>query len=152
MKFIGPEGLEEFAEKCAKALIVEHPIAFSYPAGCSLSSWPIKEIKHVNDAALKSLRGKGNVYALYTRRGEEPWKVVYVGQRKSEGLRERITQHLICKDGRTGSMLEAVKAAVSDGRQIAFSFILVSPESLRLYVEEAILVKRKATLPWNTHG
>jgi hypothetical protein len=152
MKLVGPDGLEEFAEKCAKELIVNNPTPFSYPDGCSLSNWPIQEIKRANDANLKSLRGKGNVYALYTRRDEEPWKVAYVGQRKSDGLRERITQHLICKDGRTGSMLEAVKTAVSDGRQIAFSFILVSPESLRLYVEETIIKKRKATLSWNTHG
>lgn len=152
MKMTGPEGLDEFAEKCASALFVGSPIQFPYPDGCNLTNWPIAKIKTLNDETLKGLRGAGNVYALYTRRPNEAWSVVYVGQRKSEGLRERITQHLVNKDSRTGSMLEAVKTAVSDGREMAISFIHVQPESLRLYVEETIISKRKKQLPWNTHG
>jgi len=49
-------------------------------------------------------------------------------------------------------MLEAVKTAVADGNKIAISYIKVKPESLRLYVEETIIARRKKTLPWNTHG
>lgn len=67
-------------------------------------------------------------------------------------LRERITQHLIAKDSRTGSMLEVAKKAVADGYDIGLSFIKVQPESLRLFVEEAIIAKHKNKLPWNTHG
>lgn len=152
MELKGHEGLDEFAERCAEALIVDSPIQFNYPDGSSLTNWPVAEIKQLNDLVLKELRGAGNVYALYTRRAEGAWSVVYVGQRKSEGLRERITQHLINKDTRTGSMLEAVKTAVSDGREMAVSYIHVSPESLRLYVEETIIAKRKDQLSWNTHG
>ena len=152
MPMIGPEGLDEFADECALALIVDSPTQIFYPDDCNFTNWPIDEIKQLNDRTLKSLRGAGNVYALYTRRLDESWSVVYVGQRKSTGLRERITQHLINKDVRTGSMLEAVKTAVSDGREMAISFIQVQPESLRLYVEETIISKNKAQLPWNTHG
>lgn len=148
----GPEGLDQFANECASALIVDSPIPFLYPENCNLTNWPIDEIKELNDSILKNLRGAGNVYALYTRRPNENWSVVYVGQRKSAGLRERITQHLVNKDVRTGSMLEAVKTAISDGREMAISFIQVEPESLRLYVEETIISKNKAHLPWNTHG
>ena len=152
MKMTGPKGLEEFADECASALIVDSPVQFNYPDSCNLSNWPITEIKKLNDETLKGLRGAGNVYALYTRRPNEAWSVVYVGQRKSEGLRDRITQHLVNKDSRTGSMLETVKMAVNDGREMAISYIHVSPESLRLYVEETIISKRKEQLPWNTHG
>ncbi|WP_155804970.1 hypothetical protein [Photobacterium halotolerans] len=49
-------------------------------------------------------------------------------------------------------MLEAVKTAVSDGREMAISYIHVSPESLRLYVEEIVIAKRKGQLLWNMHG
>ena len=77
---------------------------------------------------------------------------MYVGQRKSPSLKERIVQHLVKKNERTGSMLEAVKTAVSDGREAAISYVLVEPESLRLFVEEAIIASNKAHLPWNTHG
>ncbi|WP_045858844.1 GIY-YIG nuclease family protein [Teredinibacter purpureus] len=152
MPMIGPEGLDEFADECASALIVDSPTKFFYPDDCNFTNWPIDEIKQLNDETLKSLRGAGNVYAIYTRRVGESWSAVYVGQRKSTGLRERITQHLINKDVRTGSMLEAVKTAISDGREMAISFIQVQPESLRLYVEETIISKNKAQLPWNTHG
>lgn len=152
MQLNGPEGLDEFAEKCATALIVDSPAQFNYPNGANLTNWPVAEIKKMNDVLLKGLRGAGNVYALYIRRPGDAWAVVYVGQRKSEGLRERITQHLINKDSRTGSMLEAVKTAVSDGREMAISYIHVSPESLRLYVEETIIAKRQEQLSWNTHG
>jgi len=108
----------------------------------------------LNKDILDSLRNSGNVYSLYTRskKNNAAWIPVYVGQRKSASLRERITQHLITKDERTGSMLEAVKTAVADGNKIAISYIKVKPESLRLYVEETIIAKRKKTLPWNTHG
>lgn len=152
MPMNGPEGLDQFANECASTLIVDSPIPFLYPVNCNFTSWPINEIKKLNDEILKSLRGAGNVYALYTRLPNENWSVVYVGQRKSAGLRERITQHLVNKNVRTGSMLEKVKTAISDGREMAISFIHVQPESLRLYVEETIISKNKAQLLWNTHG
>ncbi len=63
-----------------------------------------------------------------------------------------MTQHLIAKDHRTGSMLEAVKTAVAAQQKIGVSFIKVQPESLRLFVEETIIAKHKDELPWNTHG
>jgi hypothetical protein len=59
---------------------------------------------------------------------------------------------MITKDHRTGSMLKAVKTAVAAGQEIGVSFIKVEPQSLRLFVEETIIVKHKNELPWNTHG
>ena len=150
----GPSGLEEFAETCAQALFSEAPHQFVFPDGCGLQHWPVDEIKSANEAFLKTLRHRANVYALSVRSlGEnESWSTVYVGERKSPGLRERITQHLITKDHRTGSMLEAVKTAVAAGQEIGVSFIKVEPESLRLFVEETIISKHKQELPWNTQG
>ncbi len=150
----GPDGLGEFAEECLSALIVSSPIEFEYPDGCSFEYWPVNEIRSHNKELLDNLRNNGNVYALYTKKTTESslWTPAYVGQRKSASLRERITQHLVTKNERTGSKLEDVKKAVSGGNKIAISYIKVNPESLRLYVEETIIAKRKETLPWNTHG
>jgi hypothetical protein len=150
----GPDGLEQFANKCCEALLVPNPIEFEYPPGCSLTAWSVKEIRSLNKSVLDRLNGNGNVYAIYTSSfGEQAqWVPVYVGQRKSRSLRERLVQHLITKSEQTGSMLEAVKTSVSDGHRIAISYIKVEPESLRLYVEETIISQRKAVLPWNTHG
>jgi hypothetical protein len=150
----GPSGLAEFAESCAQTLFAELPHQFIFPVGCSLQHWPVDEIKTSNETFLKTLRHRANVYALSVRSsgGNQNWSPVYVGERKSAGLRDRITQHMITKDHRTGSMLEAVKTAVAAGQEIGVSFIKVEPESLRLFVEETIIVKHKNELPWNTHG
>lgn len=152
--FTGPSGLAEFSETCATELFKTVQHQFTFPVGCTLQNWPIEDIKRENQKLLKSLRHSGNVYALFVRAPTEgaDWVAVYVGERKSIGLRERITQHLIDKNERTGSMLEAVKTAVASGSSIGLSFIKVQPESLRLYVEETIIAKHKSTLPWNTHG
>lgn len=151
---MGPAGLSEFAEECARVLFSDPLHQFRYPENCSLQHWPIVEIKAANHVLLKSLRHRANVYAIWVRdpARKEPWRPVYVGERKSDGLRDRITQHLIAKDHRTGSMLEAIKTAVSSGKEIALSFLKVQPESLRLYIEETIISRNKENLPWNTHG
>ncbi|HEX8962149.1 MAG TPA: hypothetical protein VF801_04015, partial [Rhodocyclaceae bacterium] len=149
----GPHGLAEFADECASALLSEPQYNFSFPVGCSLQNWPIAEIKAANEDFLKSLRGRANVYALFVRRSSAAqWLPVYVGERKSAGLRDRLTQHLITKHEQTGSMLEAVKTAVAAGEEIGISFIKVHPESLRLFVEETIIAKHKEKLSWNIHG
>lgn len=152
--FKGPNGLNEFAESCAEALLRSNPEQFNYPSATSLTQWPSGEIIKMNEQLLRRLNKRGNVYALFTRPGGSTgnWKPVYVGQRKSQSLRERIVQHLVKKNECTGSMLEAVKTAVSDGREVAISYVLVEPESLRLFVEETIIASNKAQLPWNTHG
>ena len=77
---------------------------------------------------------------------------MYVGQRKSEKLRERMRQHLVKKHGKTGSQLRCVQRAVADGKKIGLSYVLVQPEALRHYVEESILAARTdGELPWNKH-
>lgn len=150
----GPEGLPKFAEECAKVLLSDPQHQFQYPKSCSLQHWPIDEIKAANDELLKTLRHRANVYAIFVcdPARKEAWHPVYVGERKSGGLRDRITQHLVAKDPRTGSMLEAIQTAVSSGKEIGLSFLKVQPESLRLYVEEAIISRNKENLPWNKHG
>ena len=152
----GPAGLPEFAEQCAKNLFASIQHQFSFPLGCSLEHWPAKEIKLANEEFLRTLRHRANIYALFVRgtKADQPWQPMYVGERKSNGLRERITQHLIRKDHRTGSMLEKVKTEVHAGKHVGLSFVKVEPESLRLYVEETIITiaKQGGKLPWNTHS
>lgn len=153
---IGPSGLEKFAEQCSKSLFKNVEYEFIFPAGSDLQNWPVETIKCENEPFLKTLRHRGNVYCIFiTGAGDKPnWQPVYVGERKSIGLRDRIIQHLIDKNHRTGSMLEKVKTAVSAGQRVGLSFVKVDPESLRLYVEETIIsgCKKEGKLPWNTHG
>ena len=77
---------------------------------------------------------------------------MYVGQTKSQYLRQRIRQHLVKKSQKTGSQLPQVQDAVADGRNIGISYVLIEPESLRLYVEDSIIATRAdGELPWNKH-
>lgn len=153
---VGPSGLKEFAERCSKALFAGIEHEFIFPAGSNLQNWPVETIKSTNETFLKTLRHRGNIYCIFVGAAGKSanWQPMYVGERKSIGLRDRITQHLIDKDHRTGSMLEAVKTAVSAGQRVGLSFVKVDPESLRLYVEETIIsaCKKEGKLPWNTHG
>ena len=107
-----------------------------------------------NTTLLSKLRHQGNVYALFVRERKEQskWKVMYVGECKADGLRSRITAHLIKKDHRTGSKLAEIQDSVASGLEIGLSFIRVEPQSLRLFVEETIIANNKSELPWNSQG
>jgi hypothetical protein len=152
----GPNGLSGFANECAEALFANVQYRCLFPNGITVQNWPAAEIKKLNEEFLASLRHRANLYCIFVRAPgpDSPWKPFYVGERKSTGLRERVTQHFIEKHHKTGSMLEAIKTAVASGQEIGFSFVKVQPDSLRLFVEETIIAewKKKGELPWNSHG
>jgi hypothetical protein len=150
----GPPELSAFAEECAAGLFTKVHYHFKYPPGSTLENWPVDQIKSLNKDFLATLRNRANVYTIFIgEAGETPnWRKMYVGERKSIGLRERITQHLISKNHQTGSALSKVKEAVASGKEIGVSLVKVDPDALRLYVEETIIRRHKAELPWNTHG
>ncbi len=148
----GPDKLEAFVQKCEKALFSVEPTPFVFPEGCSSKKWLVKEIKEKNKNILSALKNNANVYAILSRERGSKWQRNYVGQRKSEGIRERIIQHLITKDHRTGSVLNKVKEVVSLNNEVGLSFIKVEPDSLRLFVEEVIIANNKQQLRWNIHG
>lgn len=152
--FTGPADLAEFADTCSKALLATAQHTFRFPVGSSKESWPVEEIKRQNATLLSNLRHQGNVYALFVRERKEQskWQVMYVGERKADGLRGRVTEHLIKKDQNTGSKLEEIQTAVAGGLEIGLSFIRVEPQSLRLFVEETIIANNKSKLPWNFQG
>jgi hypothetical protein len=154
--------LKEFAESCKRALLLENPYEFNYPTILKNNTeerlWKecIPKIKEKNKNLLSKLRSNANLYTIYERKSKvDKWLPVYVGERKSVGMRERITQHLINKNLKTGSKLEEVKEIVRTGGKIGVSFIKIEPESLRLYVEEYIInnsSKENLNLEWNKHG
>ncbi|WP_071395069.1 hypothetical protein [Bacillus tuaregi] len=152
--------LKEFALSCKMELIVEEPYDFVYPIELlnytDEKVWEecIPIIKEFNIDILSKLRNNANLYTIYIRRSKnDKWMPMYVGERKSDGMRERITQHLINKNAATGSKLAEVKEVIRSGGSIGVSFIKVEPESLRLYVEENIINNSSADiLIWNKQG
>lgn len=152
--FDGPKENAELAASCAAVLLRTVQYQFLYPAGCSHSVWPADEIRRLNEPFLSAVTNSGNVYSLFTRdpRARSEWTVRYVGQRKSDSVGERLVQHLIRRDVRTGSKLDDIKGAVARGLEVGVALVLVRPEALRLYVEETIISTNRTTLPWNKHG
>ena len=145
------EGLRDLVRR-ARAELLSGPIAcVAYPEGSGPENWDVDKISESNANLLKSLAGCGNVYALFV--GEcDQWTAMYVGQRKSEKLRERMRQHLVKKHKKTGSQLQQVQRAVANGQKIGISYVLIEPDALRHYMEESIIAARSdGELPWNRH-
>lgn len=99
---------------------------------------------------------EGNVYAIWTRDAQEGiWRPRYVGQRASDGFKNRIKDHLVETKG-PESKIEKIKDAVAGQLQIALSFIMVKPEAVRLCVEEIIIAlernESEQRLDWNERG
>jgi len=159
IEIIQLQDLDEYVKKCEKALLIGEPEVFQYPEnligkGIADSIWEenVEIIKKSNSDLLSSLRNNANIYAIYVQEPTKQWCLKYVGQRKSKDIRERITQHLITKNERTGSKLEYIREVVSKGYLVGLRFIKSDRDSLRTFVEEEIISRNKSKLPWNVHG
>ncbi|MGY6271958.1 hypothetical protein ACXIUT_19885 [Achromobacter denitrificans] len=97
-----------------------------------------------------------NVYALWSRTSREsPWTLMYLGERHSSAALSRLRDHLFKVGSGTKSKLEEVREIVRAGAQMGVTVILVQPESLRLAVEEELLLLNSrylGQLPWNKKG
>lgn len=97
-----------------------------------------------------------NLYALGSRKGREsPWTLMYIGERHSSAGLSRLRDHLFKVSSGTQSKLQEVREVVRAGGQMGVTLILVRPESLRLTVEEELLLLNSryvGQLPWNKKG
>jgi len=143
--------LDAFVQRCEADLIRADPREIVYPDSCRGGKWDVTAIKAGNQDVLDTLSRSGNLYALFTRAREVvEWRLVYIGHSDSGLFSQRLRNHLIDKDPRTGSKLDLIKEAVSRGEQVAASWIKLHPEELRLYVEQVLI--RKKSPPWNKNG
>ena len=150
------EKLVGFAKDIEQQFLTLIPYHFQYPIGVESNDvWDeefICEIKKLNEQFLSNLIHNANLYMIYTRKSvNSKWKPRYLGERKSKGMRGRITNHLITKNDGTGAKLDKVKNALRNGEQIGVNLVKVQPEELRLYVEEYIIQQNSHLLDWNDH-
>lgn len=149
-------GLDDIAQRCWQSLIDTEPYEFRYPdAAHETEDWTpfIDVTKDDNSGFLENLRGNANLYILLIRAPtQSDWNTRYIGESRRELIRQRLTDHLITKDPRTGSQLKKVRLALSKGFRIGVSLLLVEPEVLRLAAEESVLGVYHAQFPWNSHG
>lgn len=99
---------------------------------------------------------KFNVYALWSRRtAQSEWTLMYIGERHSAAGLRRLREHLFKVGKGTASKLDEVRTIVRGGAQMGVTAILVQPESLRLAIEEELLLQNSryvGQLPWNKRG
>ncbi|MDD9180781.1 MULTISPECIES: hypothetical protein [Aliivibrio] len=136
-------------QKSIKLLMERDPVIIQYDDinDLSLNS-------NINDERIKNEVVKGaNIYALWVRgKSCSEWTPMYVGQRTESKIIERIKQHLFKKPKQTQSKLSKVENVVSKGSSIGITTIHVSPDPLRLSIEDQIIYQNTPTgkvLPWN---
>ena len=106
-----------------------------------------------NHVLLNDVKGKGGVYAIFSdEKSKNYWTLKYIGQTKGKYSRQRIINHLFGKNKKTGAQLDRVIKAVKNGENLAISFVVISPEELRTYVEEKLIKTYEYYLEWNKQG
>jgi len=94
-----------------------------------------------------------NIYAIWVRAsGSDKWIIMYIGQRSKNKVIERINQHLFKTPSSTQSKIEKVKEKLACDYEIGISTIFISPDALRLSVEDQLIfnnTNENSKLPWN---
>ncbi|RQW61910.1 GIY-YIG nuclease family protein [Vibrio viridaestus] len=149
MKYRNIESLEEFIKEVNTALFNEDSlINFKYPSN-AISPWDSVQLDLANSDTLNSLAGTANIYAIFTaENSSDSFKLRYIGKTKKNLARQRIRNHLITKNERTGAKLEKIISHVTSGGSVKISWVSIEPESLRNYIEEELINYHKGA-DWN---
>ena len=153
MDYPNHDELERFLGSCEKELFAEKNMrVVVYPAK-AVDLWGSETIKAANAKLLNEISGSANVYAIFTAEKESnDYSLKYIGQTHSKYARTRLTNHLIKKNAKTGAQLKNVMEHVQARGSIKISWISITPESLRHFVEEKLIELRKGELTWNQQG
>lgn len=143
------DGYRALIDNALTALLEREPTEIFYKINDDL-----EQSKNDNQERLLAEIGTGaNIYALWVKRtGSDQWVLMYVGQRTRKMIKARLNQHLFKKPTKTQSKIDFVRKEIASGSRIGVTTVLISPDSLRLSVEDEIisnLTKEKSNLPWN---
>ena len=148
MKFTNIKMLEDFKNNCNNELLSrQNRIDYSQANDDWINNTDTnhtcgKQLEIINNSIF---HGDKNIYAIY-----ENDILVYIGKTKSNLAKERLKNHLFYKHKKTGSKLKYVKEAIQKNYTINISFIYITPESLRNYIEEELIIQHKPS--WNIQG
>ncbi|MEX2512350.1 MAG: hypothetical protein WD398_05550 [Cyclobacteriaceae bacterium] len=137
------EELEEIFERAGKTLFSESKILWLKYDKAFLCQNSLDILNLVKNSAI--------VYCIWISDGSHPIPI-YVGHSSSKLARQRITNHFIKKDPRTGSQLEKIITAVIDGNKVGLTFLKIEPDYMRKPMEEWLISKHREKLDWNIHG
>ena len=104
---------------------------------------------------LPEILGKNliNIYALWMRKSfVDKWVPMYIGQRTCNEGWSRVKQHLFHTPSGTWSKIKEVTKFIEAGYDIGVTFINVTPDSMRLTLEDELIFHNTSSsnaLPWN---
>lgn len=160
MEYSKLDDLKVFLEECGKELLKPEIRTEIIYHETSASDWDREEFTNKlieeNKGFLDKINNLANVYAIFTSpkdssKDDAPLK--YIGQTKARLAKSRLTNHLFKKDEGTGASLEKIKKSVESNNIVQVSFISITPESLRHYIEEELIHKYSSQVElWNKHG
>jgi len=148
LKFKYQASLDSFLSECEKWLLDGRRRKLIDYSSHALY-WNGDKLKALNSKVLKEFAEEANVYAIFSKKPNEEFRLRYIGQTKSSGAGARLTNHLFKKNDNTGAKLKKVKEHVKSGGSIAVSWIPLESESLRHYIEEELIVEHCDKLDWN---
>ncbi|NMF90997.1 GIY-YIG nuclease family protein [Aromatoleum petrolei] len=149
MKYEQLQSLEEFLTDVEAALLSEEartPVKYSPH---NIAPWNAAQIDAENQGLLNSVSGAANVYAIFTApKNTNEFTLRYIGKTTKKLARQRIRNHLITKNEKTGAKLWKIISHVQAGGAVKISWVSVEPESLRNYIEEELINLHKGA-DWN---
>lgn len=149
MKYEELQSLENYLSKVEVALLKEDArMPVNYPEQ-SITPWSAAELDAKNQSLLNSVSGVANVYVIFTAsKGTNDFSLRYIGKTTRKLARQRIRNHLITKNAKTGAKLWKIISHVQSGGVVKLSWATIEPESLRNYIEEE-LINRHKEADWN---
>lgn len=149
MKYEQLQSLEEFLKSVETALLEDEarkPVKYSPH---NIAPWSADQIDAENQSLLNSVSNAANVYAIFTApKDSNEFTLQYIGKTTKKLARQRIRNHLITKNEKTGAKLWKIISHVQAGGAVKLSWVTVEPESLRNYIEEE-LINRHKEANWN---
>ena len=135
--------LDTFWKNVNELLMQEKDILwFDHSAIKSIESWDniddLQKLKNDNFKITSLFHNIAGVYAIWINNNQ---KIImtYIGQTTDYISHQRIYNHFISKDARTGSKLNNVKEAIKNGFVIGVSFVKINPKEMRQYVEQNLI-------------
>lgn len=149
MKYQHHQSLEKFLKNVEAALLNEGartPVTYSPQ---NIAPWDATQIDVENQSLLNSISGMANVYAIFTApKDTNKFTLRYIGKTTKKLARQRIRNHLINNNDKTGAKLSRIIPHVQAGGAVKLSWVNVEPESLRNYIEEELISLHKEA-DWN---
>lgn len=141
--------LDRYRDRLEKALLEDAPRSTVVYPESALEKWDVAAIAAANAALLEAFSGSANLYALFAAaRDSQSFELRYIGKTTRRLARQRLRNHLIKKNEKTGAKLEPIQAHVRAGGSVKVAWVTVSPESLRNYLEEELIGRHQGML-WN---